>query len=446
MRARSTTLIMLPGVAAIVAAIAAFSACATSVDDEASRLLDGGALDAPSGSVPDGSPEFGRDASSAPLADGAPFVEGSASDTGFSPAAHAPFPQIPNNGGRILANPQLVTVTFADYPYESDVQAFGDWIVTSNWLTTVGQEYGVGAGQQVQKVVLNDVLPASVLPADVEQLLEERIADGSLPAPPGPDSDFVYVVYFPSSTKTYVSAGAAYCTGWHLSFDLARDGGAITVPYAAIATGCNYRPPGESELQDVEQEASHEIIEAATDPIYAAPAYLIVDSANPWHYLDGEVGDLCVSKTLTLSGFEVQRIWSNSAASSGEVDPCQPNPTGAPFYGTSTASADDVAVAAGQSTTFSITAWSSAPLAAWSIVPVAAYNSGDFQPGVVWMSAPVNLGAASAPSLQVSNGDTTSVTLSVPPGTPSGAYGAIAMYSSANGSEWSMEPVLVHVP
>ena len=303
-------------------------------------------------------------------------TEGGVGDSGFAPAVHAPFPQVPNNGGRILVSPQLVTVTFADYPYESSVQAFGDWIVASDWLTTVGKDYGVGAGQHVADVVLTSDLPAMMSSADVEPLLIDAMTSGALLSPPAPDSDFVYIVYFPSSTKTYSYSGAPYCTGWHSSFDVTVDGGSISVPYAAISTGCDYRPPGESELQDAEQEASHEIIEAATDPFPKAPAYTITDPSNPWHYLDGEVGDLCVFKTMVESGFEVQRIWSNSVAASGNADPCQPNPSGAPFYGTSTTSPSAIAIAAGQSAAITVTAWSSAPLGAWKVVPVPAYIFG----------------------------------------------------------------------
>jgi hypothetical protein len=38
------------------------------------------------------------------------------------------------------------------------------------------------------------------------------------------------------------------------------------------------------------------------------------------------------------------------------------------------------------------------------------------------------------------------VTLSVPSGTPSGSRGAMAMYSTLTGQDWSLTPILVNVP
>ena len=53
-------------------------------------------------------------------------------------AVHDPFPQVPNQGGRVLANLELVTVTPAGYPYAAEVEAFGDWVVGSAWAFSAG--------------------------------------------------------------------------------------------------------------------------------------------------------------------------------------------------------------------------------------------------------------------------------------------------------------------
>src|SRR5262245_1684496 len=68
---------------------------------------------------------------------------GATGSGGFVTADHEPFPQLENAGGPILEHAQLVTVTYPDYPYTADVEAFGDWVVGSDWLTIVGAEYGV---------------------------------------------------------------------------------------------------------------------------------------------------------------------------------------------------------------------------------------------------------------------------------------------------------------
>src|SRR5262245_24608032 len=57
-----------------------------------------------------------------------------------------PLPQIPSQGGRVIAHVKLVTITFQGDPNEQQIQAFGDWFVQSSWLSEVGAEYGIGAG------------------------------------------------------------------------------------------------------------------------------------------------------------------------------------------------------------------------------------------------------------------------------------------------------------
>src|SRR5450432_823716 len=81
--------------------------------------------------------------------------------SGFSTAAHTPYPQALPHGGKILPHVQLVTITYSDYKYGAMVQAFGDAVVQSTWFTAVGAEYGVGAGTHAAKIVLG-TSPASI--------------------------------------------------------------------------------------------------------------------------------------------------------------------------------------------------------------------------------------------------------------------------------------------
>ena len=65
------------------------------------------------------------------------------SDDAFQSAAHAPFPQVPNQGGALLRHPRVVTITYADDPHRVDIDSFARWVTTSQWLITVGAEYGI---------------------------------------------------------------------------------------------------------------------------------------------------------------------------------------------------------------------------------------------------------------------------------------------------------------
>ena len=70
----------------------------------------------------------------------------------FAPAAHAPLPQIANNGGGILTSPKIVSVTFGASLYANavsppaatllaDLLDFDDTITNSDWWTTVSKDY-----------------------------------------------------------------------------------------------------------------------------------------------------------------------------------------------------------------------------------------------------------------------------------------------------------------
>ena len=82
---------------------------------------------------------------------------------------------------------------------------------------------------------------------------------------------------------------------------------------------------------------SHELIEAATDPLVRTNrAYAAVDADHMvWNVLPlGEVGDLCSydpeSYQRLVGSFVVQRVWSNASAKAGH-HPCVPAPA-VPYF------------------------------------------------------------------------------------------------------------------
>ena len=60
----------------------------------------------------------------------------------FPSSPHLLFPQMPDHGQPPLSRLQLVTVTFGAYPFQSFVESFGDFVVTSQWLAAVTQDFG----------------------------------------------------------------------------------------------------------------------------------------------------------------------------------------------------------------------------------------------------------------------------------------------------------------
>jgi hypothetical protein len=367
-------------------------------------------------------------ASDGDAADAAPQADGP-----FMTAAHGMFPQVPDHGGHVLTSPQLITVTFAGYEYEQEMQAYGDFIVASQWLTTVGADYGVGAGAHLAKVVLQDPLPTTaVSDSDVAGFLLQKVAQGTLPAPPDRASNYVYVIYYPR-TVTLLLQGQKSCQAFAGFHDEASNE-MFQLAYVALPT-CTTQFSSLSDAQSTQVSMSHEFIEAATNAYpESAPAFIINDPNSAWNFVPGEVADLCVRKGWREGTHYAQRVWSNTAAAAGK-DPCAPLPRGEIYFSVSATPDGTQAVAAGQSATFTLTGWSTAPLPDWQLGAIAGLST--FEPDLAVTAQTIN------------NGGTVMLIVTVPAGTPSSSFASVnitsvnEMTGGGGGNNW---PIAVYVP
>ncbi len=278
-------------------------------------------------------------------------VEAVAVTSPFVTATHAPLPAMPQNGGQApLDSVTFVTVSFADTPEDGDIQTYGDWLVTSSYWLTIGNDYGVGAGTH-QHVHLSDSTPGTVTDRDFADYVDSKIADGSLPEV----SEGVYA-FFLSGATTVTDVPTA--DGWHNRSAAGHD-------YAVILAACSSDPA--AVLSQYTFVAAHELIESATDP---SPL-----SGYSFGFGEGEVADLCDVPT-TQGGYSVPTVWSNSAAAQGG-DPCVPS-TGAPYVDVDPAPATlSIGSSQGASVAVTLTGWSTAQVGDWllevSVVGPAAY-------------------------------------------------------------------------
>jgi hypothetical protein len=350
------------------------------------------------------------------------------SDAGpFETAAHLPFPQATDAGGPVLAIPQLVTVTFPGDSAAAHAQAFGAWIAASDWIAAIGKDYGVGPGTQIAQPVLASAAPATLSDQAIQQLLSQSIADGALPAP---TPNTLYVLYLPASTTATSFTGGPDCGaglghiigGYHWE---ATTSGGTPFPYAVI-------PSCEGQDQaDLELCASHEIAEGLTDPFPSSnPSWGIFDPSSSWSYDNVELADVCLLQSVTDNGYTLARVWSNSAAAAG-TDPCVPLPANPlPYFNVSITPAAIPTVAAGTTLTYQLVGWSLAPVPDWGLsTQVGPYST--FAP-----STQLNVDT-------MNNGGTATLTLIVPPGTPSGSVADVLVLSQLNSSETAYWPVAV---
>jgi hypothetical protein len=213
-----------------------------------------------------------------------------------------------------------------------------------------GTNQTIGRGSYAGAVTITPAnAGTSLTDANIQSELNAQIAAGHLPAP---TADTIYMVHFPSGVRITegtnangtpsVSCAAGGFCAYHGTF--ARNGSA-NVRYAVIpdqspGSGCDVGCGTDQRMfNNVSATASHEMIEAITNPDvgiaqYLAPPLAWYDNAN------GEIGDICdqVQTTFTATSgtvYTVQAGWSNAqgncvSAPAGAPPPNNPPPNNPP--------------------------------------------------------------------------------------------------------------------
>src|SRR4029077_19133916 len=118
-------------------------------------------------------------ADAGPGVDAGPFIVG----------PHAPYPQMPANSGVVLANPSLVTITYASDPNAAARESFGDFVFGTQWYGAWRGDYGVGSGTHAAKVRWPGAPPGQLDQSSAGGLIAAAVLDGGLPPP---DAGTVY--------------------------------------------------------------------------------------------------------------------------------------------------------------------------------------------------------------------------------------------------------------
>ena len=333
------------------------------------------------------------------------------------PARHATYPLAVDHGGGVLAHPRLVTISFTGYAHADKLKAFGENIVKSNWLQASGAPYGVHDGTYLGNFVF-DTSPTTASGNGTASFIESHIRSGELPAAKKGEAPILYMVFYnlgvPILTGPNNDASCSTFAGFHQEASFATGRFAF-----AVLPQC----PGD-DWTYIETAASHELIEAATDPWpSSAPGWYVDSPSSPWMALGAEVGDECIDLVVTEGQDTYQRVWSNAAAASGNQNPCVPVKSGVQF-GVTTTSDTTIVAHPGKDLTIHMHGWSAAARDPWS-VDVFTWSE-DFAGNPFLESSTMN------------NGDTDALHITIPAGTPAGssalylvvAHGASGSYSS----------------
>lgn len=254
------------------------------------------------------------------------------------PAAHPAMPQEVNLGGPVMKHPKFVILTFAGDPLAPQIDDFVAKVAASKtyWSGTTA-EYGVGPVASVLDITLNETPKANLTDGDIQSWLSDKLSgsdagtlEGGAPWPQ-PDGETLYMIYYPYVGGVPVNitqGGGSSCSafyGYHNDYMLAG----TYLTYSVVARCPPF--PMTSAIDSITAIASHELVEAATDPEPVGhPAWASPDFEHlAWELpAGGELGDMCagfgdVFYEPSDVPYLVQRTWSNQAAAAGH-DPCQP--------------------------------------------------------------------------------------------------------------------------
>ena len=372
---------------------------------------------------------------------------GDGSSAGFVVAPHPAWPQVGPNQSVVLQPMKLVAVVSSGDPLASDFFAFTDALAASQWWKTVTSEYGVGTVSATAHVT-GPAITTSPDDAAMDSYVQQAISGMPSAAPNGKT---LYMLFLPPGIagidpQSGLNTGCQFYAGYHVPYGTGGDS-------RGVVQRCPLQPGGPTELQDATITASHEIIEAATDPASGTGWNMGDPSApQPWTHspwiagLQGEVGDLCTGTEWTEGSYTYQRVWSNAAAAGGG-DPCKPAYVGLPYYNTSAAQGW-YTIAAGGTVDIQLTGFSTATTTDWSVYMTVLSSSASGFDGTIL--SPTTVSQQGTTFEMTNNGRTSTLKASAPAGAPSGSWAVYGIESvpqaGVAGDPQHLWTVGVHVP
>ena len=220
-------------------------------------------------------------------------------------------PKLIYNNGPLLTAVQVFTVfwgtAWQQAPLSDTVQSmnsFFDYILTSPLIDQLSEystpTYTIGHGSRIGTTTITTPdVGKSITDSDIQTMLNNALANKSLPQP---TPNTLYFVYLPGGVT--VTAGSDSSCKTFCGYHDAING---QIYYAVMPyPDCSGCASTLTTLASLTTTSSHELCEAITDP---APGQGWYDSSN------GEIGDICAWKTKQEGNYTVQQEWSNKANS-----------------------------------------------------------------------------------------------------------------------------------
>ena len=247
-----------------------------------------------------------------------------------------PGPMLQYWGGKVLSSVQLVPVFWGpnvDKTVQAKLPAFYkdfagsavfDWL--SEYDTNIKSQAGkpgtgqhIGHGTGAAAVTITPAIKTGNLSdQQIQTELTGQITAKKLPAP---TANTLYMIHFPHGVTIKNGSGTSckdFCayhgtTSKEVFYSVMPDQGAGS----GCEKGCG--TPGMSQVDLLTVSASHEIVEAVTDPEVGIATNKL---GPPLGWYDpskdaagsqrAEIGDICASEEGPLGAWTVQKLWSNA--------------------------------------------------------------------------------------------------------------------------------------
>jgi hypothetical protein len=342
------------------------------------------------------------------------------------------FPLLTNAGGHVLSPLRLVVVVAANDSLRDSLFAFAKSLPSSQWWRTVAAPYGVSSSATSATVLGPPIAPGTQLAfGDLLSYVQQVVIDS---AGYRADGHTVYLVYLPPGVTCTGSTSCNLYPSFHVPFG-ASD---------ALAVVERVQGGSLSMMEAMTTSASHETIEAVTDPMFDAwklTSPFLPWNGSAWGLDDGgnfeENADMCEGTRYLESGFYYQRIFANQAAVLGG-DPCIPA-ISTPYYNVTTDkgwySTTTGAV------TVPITGWSVGAVSDWIIGIESGPRAASLAaPSYSSLTCPDTLTIGTARYCGLNSGKTATVHVTLPPGASSKSYFTVRVVSLRFGPNGERPP------
>jgi len=351
---------------------------------------------------------------------------------GARPAACAPRAILSRLGGTVLGDWDLVVITASNDTEAGPATDALTALASSSWLRDQAAAYGAGPPAATLTWMGPAIAPTPANPSPTDGFSEQDVRSylaALVGANAASDRSRVYVLLLPAGVRYARGAalGDPACSGEGGYHNYFVDSTSAQRIYAVLGR-CD-QSTSEDPARVRGAIASHEIIEAVTDPF--GDGFRLQDD-SPWARSGGtgwvENADLCAGTRIEEGGRWYQRNWSNAAAAASG-DPC--SPTSPDGYYSVCAPVDWTPVASGGHTSIELVPWSTRQAADWQVGGATAWVS-SAQPTYRWQLRSVRTttieGTTILPVVNV--GETLAIDVDVGADAPSGFAVVLSLFSA----------------